>query len=63
MTLYALSLDKLEPSGKAKEKEIKFTPTMIIYDKGIEIGRIIERPKNSWVTDVVMLSKLINKAK
>jgi len=52
VNLIALDYQKSDPLGLAKDKEIKFTPTIIIYQKNKEIGRIIERPKHSLIIDI-----------
>jgi thioredoxin 1 len=50
--LIALDYAKSEPSGSAKNHDIKYTPTFIVYQNDKEIGRIIERPKVSLTTDI-----------
>jgi thioredoxin 1 len=50
--LIALDYAKSEPSGLAKNHDIKYTPTFIVYQNDKEIGRIIERPKVSLTTDI-----------
>lgn len=50
--LIALDYAKLEPSGLAKNHDIKYTPTFIVYQDDKEIGRIIERPKVSLTADI-----------
>mgnify|MGYP003388620645 CR=1 FL=1 len=52
LTLIALDMNKKEPKGRAAVGKVKFTPTMIIYNKGIEIGRIVERPKINWISHI-----------
>ncbi|NQY65628.1 MAG: thioredoxin family protein [Alteromonadaceae bacterium] len=55
MNLIALGYDKNDPQGRAKKVGIKYTPTFIVYLTGQEIGRIIERPKNSLVDDITTM--------
>jgi len=50
--LIALDYAKSEPSGSAKNHDIKYTPTFIVYQNDKEIGRIIERPKVSLTADI-----------
>jgi len=50
--LIALDYAKSEPSGSAKNQDIKYTPTFIVYQNDKEIGRIIERPKVSLTADI-----------
>jgi thiol-disulfide isomerase/thioredoxin len=54
-TLIALDYQKEDPHSLAKESQIKYTPTIIIYrdnSKKEELGRIIERPNKSLVEDI-----------
>lgn len=55
--LFALDYQKSDPSGQAKIKGIVYTPTFIIYRGNKELGRIIERPKSSLVSDIDDLLK------
>ncbi|SEK52159.1 Thiol-disulfide isomerase or thioredoxin [Colwellia chukchiensis] len=50
--LIALDRNKSEPSGAAKHQQVQFTPTFIVYRENKEIGRIIERPTDSLITDI-----------
>lgn len=50
--LIGLDYDKSEPNGQAKNHDIKYTPTFIVYIDNKEIGRIIERPKISITADI-----------
>jgi len=50
--LIGLDYDKSEPNGSAKKHDIHYTPTFIIYQNNIEVGRIIERPKVSLTADI-----------
>lgn len=56
--LIALDYQKTEPSGLAAQKAIEFTPTIILYKNNKELGRIIERPRNSLITDMNALITL-----
>ena len=50
--LIGLDYDKSEPSGMAKDHQIKYTPTFVIYQHDQEIGRIIERPMVTLIADI-----------
>lgn len=50
--LIALDYQKSDPKDLAKNKGIKYTPTIILYKNNKEIGRVIERPTNSLVLDI-----------
>lgn len=52
VNLIALNYEKNEPTGKAKQAGIQFTPTIIVKRQGKEIGRIVERPVIDLVTDL-----------
>lgn len=44
---------KDDPNSLAKELEVEFVPTFIIYDKGgKELGRIVEKPRKSLEKDL-----------
>ena len=55
INLIALDLQKQEPKGRAKQQNIRFTPTFIIRNGQQELGRIIERPKQDLVSDLLMI--------
>ncbi len=55
VTLLALDYQKSEPQGRAKQADIKYTPTFVVSFAGKEIGRIIERPKESLVDDITAM--------
>jgi thiol-disulfide isomerase/thioredoxin len=50
--LIGLDYEKSEPSGSAKNLDIKYTPTFVVYQNNKEIGRIVERPKASLAADI-----------
>jgi len=55
LSLIALNYQKEDPQDLAIANKVKYTPTIIIYrdsDKKQEIGRIIERPKQSLIIDI-----------
>ncbi|WP_185962597.1 thioredoxin family protein [Thalassomonas sp. M1454] len=55
--MISLDLNKSEPQGRAKEANIKYTPTFIVYHENVEIGRIIERPEVSLSEDILAMYK------
>jgi len=55
--LFALDINKSDPSGTAEIMQVKYTPTFVVYLAGKEIGRIIERPKLSLVEDISLMIK------
>lgn len=55
--LYALDLKKKDPEGMADAMGIKYTPTFIFYVGDRELGRIVERPEVSLISDISRLSK------
>jgi thioredoxin 1 len=58
LSLIALNYQKQDPQGLATAHQVKFTPTIIVYrdtNKKQEIGRIIERPKQSLIDDINQL--------
>jgi len=57
VTLLGLDFQKSEPKGRAKQAEIKYTPTFVVYLADKEIGRIIERPKETLVDDISAMLK------
>jgi len=54
--MYALDLKKKDPGGMADAMGIKYTPTFIFYVGGREIGRIVERPEESLISDIARLA-------
>jgi thiol-disulfide isomerase/thioredoxin len=50
--LIALDYQKQEPKGTAQNKQIKYTPTFIVYKNNVEIGRIVERPRIGLAEDI-----------
>jgi thioredoxin 1 len=62
INLVALDYNKQEPKGRAEQQGVKYTPTIIVYLHNKEIGRIVERPKDSITEDIeAMLAKYTNK--
>ena len=50
--LIGLDINKTDPQQLAKKYDVKYTPTFIVYIGEKEIGRIIERPEHSLVSDI-----------
>lgn len=48
----ALDITKSDPQNLSQLAKVKYTPTIIVYLSGKEIGRIIERPKVSIIDDI-----------
>lgn len=55
--LYALDLKKKDPEGMADTMGIKYTPTFIFHVGNRELGRIVERPEVSLISDISRLPK------
>jgi len=58
MKVFAVNRELKAPGTKVSSLKIRRIPTFIIYHKGKEIGRIVERPKVSLEAD---LEKILNK--
>ena len=54
--MYALDLKKKDPKGIADAMGIKYTPTFIFYVGDRELGRIVERPEVSLISDIARLA-------
>ncbi len=50
--LIALDYQKSDPQGLAQAKGVKYTPTIIVYRDNKEVGRVVERPKESLSADI-----------
>lgn len=55
--LYTLSEDKDTPNGIEKEYEIEYVPTIIVFENGEEMGRIVEYPLISIEKDLLQIAK------
>ncbi len=55
--LIALDMHKTDPNNLAKKAKIKFTATFIVLKQGKEIGRVVERPKDSLIDDIDVIIK------
>lgn len=51
--MISLDMNKSEPEGRAVQNQIKYTPTFIVYNNNIEVGRIIEQPEVSLAEDIL----------
>lgn len=56
-SLFALDRNKHDPDGHAAEYKIKYTPTIIVERDGVEIGRIVEKPKTNLEQDLQIILK------
>lgn len=54
--LVAVNYEKEDPQGIAKAHKLRYTPTIILLKDDKELGRIVERPKQSLAQDLVALS-------
>ncbi|MDU0113295.1 thioredoxin family protein [Psychrosphaera aquimarina] len=52
---YGLDTSKSDPLMLAQKHDIKKTPTIIVYQNGVELGRILEFPQLDWATDISRL--------
>jgi thioredoxin 1 len=55
LTLIALDYRKREPEGRAREFNVRYTPTAIFLRAGAEVGRIVERPNASLAEDIKVM--------
>ena len=53
LTLVGLDYRKRDPEGRAVQFDIRYTPTAIIMREGVEVGRIVERPKTSLREEII----------
>lgn len=53
LTLVGLDYRKRDPEGRAVQFDIRYTPTAIILREGVEVGRIVERPKTSLREEII----------
>ena len=56
LRLVAVNRNKQEPSGLARSLELRYTPTLVLFNGDTELGRVIEKPLVSLTED---LSKLL----
>jgi thiol-disulfide isomerase/thioredoxin len=58
LSLMAVSRDKSSPADAVARYQLKYTPTIIVFKSGKEVGRIIEKPEKNWASDIAtMLEK------
>jgi len=55
LTLICVDRSKTAPGGLVHKLNIKFVPTIIIYEDGEEINRIVEIPKETLEKDLVKI--------
>jgi len=56
LTLLAVDYDKKEPSGVARQHQLKYTPTFVLFKRGEELGRVIEKPTRSLAADLAQIA-------
>lgn len=57
VNLIGLDYKKTEPNGSAKANKVQFTPTIIVTRADEELGRIVEQPAVSLVSDITEIIK------
>ena len=60
LKVIAVNRDKNGLSVNVSDKNIKLVPTFIVYQNGVELGRVVETPKKSLEKD---LAKIVGRAK
>jgi thiol-disulfide isomerase/thioredoxin len=55
LTLICVDRQKTTPTGETNNLDIKFVPTFIVYKDSVEIGRIIETPKETLEKDLMKI--------
>ena len=55
LTMICVDRNKTTPAGEVEKLDIKFVPTLIFYKNDLEIGRIIETPKETLEKDLVSI--------
>lgn len=53
----AVDRDKKAPGNVQQQYDLKYTPTVILFDGQREIGRIIEQPDNDWVRHLARIRR------
>lgn len=57
VTYIAVSRDKQEPMVAVGKHQLQFTPTLVAYQAGEEVARIVETPEGSWEQQLRSLAK------
>lgn len=55
LTLICVDRNKTTPAGEVEKLDIKLVPTFIFYKNDVEIGRIVETPKETLEKDLVKI--------
>lgn len=55
LQLIGVNQNKQEPSGLYRRLDLRFTPTIILFDGDKELGRIIEKPDNNIAQDLAAI--------
>lgn len=60
VSLIALDLSKTEPQGRAVAAGVKYTPTLVIRQNNVELGRIVEKSEGTLAEEIerLMISRL-----
>ena len=56
ISLISLDIRKEEPEGRARALDVRFTPTLIFFIGGTELGRIVEQPSKSLIEDIKLIT-------
>lgn len=55
LTIICVDRMKTTPTGEVEKLDIKFVPTLIFYKNDVEIGRIVEAPKETLEKDLLKI--------
>ena len=55
LTLICVDRNKTAPAGEVEKLDIKLVPTLIFYKNDLEIGRIMETPKETLEKDLALI--------
>jgi hypothetical protein len=55
LALICVDRNKTTPTGEVEKLDIKFVPTFIFYKNDLEIGRIVETPKETLEKDLLKI--------
>jgi hypothetical protein len=53
--LWGVNLSKTEPADLVRANALEYVPTLIVLKKGVEIGRVVENPVQSWERDIAAI--------
>jgi hypothetical protein len=52
LTLFAVDRSKSDPEGFASGFKLRYTPTIVVSEEGVELARVVERPELSLADDL-----------